>query len=219
MKIESVKNFFKILRKWWLPLAVVLFFIYLMFFDKNNIRVRMEYKNELDSLKEILDTYLKQMKEDSIKIEELTRDKDAVVASMLICEMASYYKNQGKTLVDVMEEIYSTYGYFLDKLDSYTLKGIDGIERIKAIMKEMREKGKGLMDGISVVNDYTVGIDDLPKADVLKFVFADSSWIAIRPSGTEPKIKVYYSVKGENKDDASKVLEVRRAVIDKIINA
>lgn len=147
------------------------------------------------------------------------RDKDAVVASMLICEMACYYKNQGKTLVDVMEEIYATYGYFLDKLDSFTLKGIDGVERIQGIMKEMREKGKDLMPNIAQVNDYTVGIDDLPKADVLKFVFEDSSWIAIRPSGTEPKIKVYYSVKGENKDDATKVLEARQAVINKIINA
>ena len=118
-----------------------------------------------------------------------------------------------------MEEIYQTYGYFLDKLDSYTLKGIDGVERIQAIMKEMREKGKSLMPNIAVVNDYTVGIDDLPKADVLKFVFEDSSWIAIRPSGTEPKIKVYYSVKGANKDDASKVLESRRAIINAIINA
>ncbi|MBQ7906584.1 MAG: phospho-sugar mutase [Clostridia bacterium] len=147
------------------------------------------------------------------------RDKDAVVASMLICEMASYYKNQGKTLVDVMEEIYNTYGYFLDKLDSYTLKGIDGIEKIKAIMKEMRKQGKDLISGICQVNDYTVGIDDLPKADVLKFIFEDSSWIAIRPSGTEPKIKVYYSVKGESKDDAKEVLDSRRQVIDKIINA
>ena len=147
------------------------------------------------------------------------RDKDAVVTSMLICEMASYYKNQGKTLVDVMEDIYNTYGYFLDKLDSYTLKGIDGVERIQAIMKEMREKGKELMPNIKQVNDYTVGIDDLPKADVLKFVFEDSSWIAIRPSGTEPKIKVYYSVKGENKNDASKVLEARRSIINAIINA
>ena len=147
------------------------------------------------------------------------RDKDAVVASMLICEMACYYKNQGKTLVDVMEDIYKKYGYFLDKLDSYTLKGIDGVERIQGIMKEMREKGKDLMPNIAQVNDYTVGIDDLPKADVLKFVFEDSSWIAIRPSGTEPKIKVYYSVKGENKDDATKVLEARQAVINKIINA
>ncbi|MBE6663978.1 MAG: phospho-sugar mutase [Ruminococcaceae bacterium] len=145
------------------------------------------------------------------------RDKDAVVASMLICEMACYYKNQGKTLVDVMEEIYATYGYFLDKLDSYTLKGIDGVEKIQGIMKEMREKGKSLMPNIAVVNDYTIGIDDLPKADVLKFVFEDSSWIAIRPSGTEPKIKVYYSVKGENKADAEKVLESRRAVINQII--
>ncbi len=145
------------------------------------------------------------------------RDKDAVVASMLICEMACYYKNQGKTLVDVMEEIYATYGYFLDKLDSYTLKGIDGVEKIQGIMKEMREKGKDLMPNIAIVNDYTVGIDDLPKADVLKFVFEDSSWIAIRPSGTEPKIKVYYSVKGENKTDAEKVLEARRAIINQII--
>ena len=147
------------------------------------------------------------------------RDKDAVVASMLICEMACYYKNQGKTLVDVMEDIYKTYGYFLDKLDSFTLKGIDGVERIQGIMKEMREKGKDLMPNIALVNDYTVGIDDLPKADVLKFVFEDSSWIAIRPSGTEPKIKVYYSVKGENKDDAQKVLEARQSIINAIINA
>lgn len=147
------------------------------------------------------------------------RDKDAVVASMLICEMACYYKNRGKTLVDVMEEIYKTYGYFLDKLDSYTLKGIDGVERIQAIMKEMREKGMDLMPGIAVVNDYTAGIDGLPKADVLKFVFEDSSWVAIRPSGTEPKIKVYYSVKGENKADAEKVLKSRQDVINSIINA
>ena len=150
---------------------------------------------------------------------EHARDKDAVVTSMLICEMASYYKNQGKNLAQVMEDIYNEYGYFLDKLDSYTLKGIDGVERIAAIMKEMREKGKDLMPNIAVVNDYTVGIDNLPKADVLKFVFEDSSWIAIRPSGTEPKIKVYYSVKGENKNDAEKVLSFRRKIINDIIDA
>jgi phosphoglucomutase len=86
-------------------------------------------------------------------------------------------------------------------------------------MKTMREKDKGLFDGIEVVYDYSKGIDNLPKSDVLKFVFADSSWIAIRPSGTEPKIKVYYSVRGENKDDAQKVLASRQAVINAIINA
>ena len=147
------------------------------------------------------------------------RDKDAVVASMLICEMACYYKNQGKTLVDVMNEIYAKYGYYLDALDNFTLKGIDGVEKIQAIMKEMRAQGKELMDGIQTVYDYSKGIDDLPKSDVLKFIFADGSWIAIRPSGTEPKIKVYYSVRGENKDEAAKVLDSRRAVINKIINA
>ena len=145
------------------------------------------------------------------------RDKDAVVASMLICEMASYYKNQGKTLCDVMDEIYAKYGYFLDKLDSFTLKGIDGVEKIQAIMKEMRENGASMFEGVDKVNDYTLGLDGLPKADVLKFIFKDSSWIAIRPSGTEPKIKVYYSVRGENKDDTSKVLEARRAIISKLI--
>ncbi len=146
------------------------------------------------------------------------RDKDAVVASMLICEMACYYKNQGKTLIDVMNDIYERYGYYLDKLDNFTLKGIDGVEKIGAIMKEMRVKGASLMDGIVTVYDYSKGIDDLPKSDVLKFIFEDGSWIAIRPSGTEPKIKIYYSVRGENKDDATKVLEARRAVINAIIN-
>ena len=146
------------------------------------------------------------------------RDKDAVVASMLICEMASYYKNQGKTLVDVMEEIYAKYGYFLDKLDSFTLKGIDGVEKIQGIMKEMREKGKALMPGIATVNDYTQGLDGLPKADVLKFIFEDSSWVAIRPSGTEPKIKVYYSVKGTSREDAQSTLAQRQSIINAIIN-
>lgn len=147
------------------------------------------------------------------------RDKDAVVSSMLICEMTSYYKNQGKTLIDVMNEIYAKYGYFLDKLDSYTLKGIDGIEKIGKIMSEMRAKGVSLMDGIVKVYDYSLGIDGLPKSDVLKFIFTDGSWIAIRPSGTEPKIKVYYSVKGDDRDHAGKVLDSRRAVINNIINA
>ncbi|MBR2296561.1 MAG: phospho-sugar mutase, partial [Clostridia bacterium] len=147
------------------------------------------------------------------------RDKDAVVASMLICEMACYYKNQGKTLIDVMNEIYATYGYYLDALDNFTLKGIDGVEKIQAIMAQMRTQGKTLMDGIEIVYDYEKGVDDLPKSDVLKFIFNDGSWIAIRPSGTEPKIKVYYSVRGENKDEATKVLTARRAIINKIINA
>ncbi len=147
------------------------------------------------------------------------RDKDAVVSSMLICEMACYYKNQGKTLVDVMEDIYAEYGYYLDKLDNFTLKGIDGLEKIGAIMKEMRENGKALLSDVITVYDYSKGIDDLPKSDVLKFIFEDGSWIAIRPSGTEPKIKIYYSIRGESKDEATKVLEARRAVIARVIDA
>ena len=85
-------------------------------------------------------------------------------------------------------------------------------------MEEMRGKGTALIDGIVKVYDYEKGIDNLPKSDVLKFVFEDGSWIAIRPSGTEPKIKIYYSVKGNDRADAEKVLESRRSVINKIIN-
>ncbi|MBR2025125.1 MAG: phospho-sugar mutase, partial [Clostridia bacterium] len=93
----------------------------------------------------------------------------------------------------------------------------DGVEKIASIMKEMRENGASLFEGVDKVNDYSQGLDGLPKADVLKFIFKDSSWIAIRPSGTEPKIKVYYSVRGDNKDDASKILEERRKIINNLI--
>ena len=117
-----------------------------------------------------------------------------------------------------MNEIYARYGYFLDKLDSFTLTGIDGVQKIGKIMEEMRGKGTSLINGIVKVYDYEKGIDNLPKSDVLKFVFVDGSWIAIRPSGTEPNIKVYYSVKGNDRAHDEEALETRRAVINKIIN-
>lgn len=145
------------------------------------------------------------------------RDKDAVVSSMMICEMAAYYKAQGKTLSDVLDEIYAEYGYYLDTLDSYTLKGKDGQERIKAIMETLREKGTALMPGIDRISDYKDGIEGLPKTNVLKY-WMGGSWIAVRPSGTEPKIKIYYSVRGDDKEAAQKLLEERRAVIAAIIN-
>ena len=146
------------------------------------------------------------------------RDKDAVVSSMLICEMVSYYKNQGKTLVDVMNEIYGKYGYYLDKLDSFVFKGIDGLDKMHSIMKEMRCNGTKIFNDIKTVYDYSEGIGDLPKSDVLKFIFEDSSWIAIRPSGTEPKIKIYYSVRGNNRAEAEKVLADHRKVINDLID-
>lgn len=147
------------------------------------------------------------------------RDKDAVVSSMLICQMASWYKNQGKTLVDGLNEIYDEYGYFLDYLDSFVLKGKDGAEKIQNLMTSFRNKGTALFDGIEEVIDFSTGIRDLPKENVLKYIWKDGSWMAVRPSGTEPKIKVYYSIVDESKENAGKRLEIIRNEIKSIINA
>ncbi len=148
------------------------------------------------------------------------RDKDAVVSSMLICQMAAWYKNQGKTLVDGLEDIYKEYGYYLDRLDSFTLKGKDGAEKIDGLMVYFREKGETLFEGIKEVIDFSKGIRDLPKENVLKFLWNDGSWMAVRPSGTEPKIKVYYSVQDESKEKAQERFEEISGVMrDKINNA
>ena len=145
------------------------------------------------------------------------RDKDAVVSSMLICQMASWYKNHGKTLVDGLNEIYDEYGYYLDYLDSFVLKGKDGAEKIQELMTYFRNKGKALFDGIESIIDYSGGIGDLPKENVLKYVWSDGSWTAVRPSGTEPKIKVYYSVVDADREKAHKRLASIREKISDII--
>ena len=132
------------------------------------------------------------------------RDKDAVSASMLIADMAAYHKNNGKTLVDALDEIYAEYGYYFDCLETYVLKGKEGAEKIQSAMKAMRESGESLFDDLDVLLDYSKGIDGLPKENVLRFDFKDGSWAAARPSGTEPKLKLYFSVKGENRESAEK---------------
>lgn len=141
------------------------------------------------------------------------RDKDAVVSSMLICQMAAYHKNNGRTLVDALNNIYAKFGFYLDALDTFVLKGKDGAEKIQSIMANMRENGKSLFDNIKNVLDYSKGIDDLPKENVLKYTFTDGSWIAVRPSGTEPKLKVYYSMCGESKEIANDKLENIRTIL------
>lgn len=147
------------------------------------------------------------------------RDKDGVVSSMLVCEMAAWYKNQGKTLVDGLNEIYDKYGYYLDFLDSFVLKGKDGAEKIQNLMIEFRNKGKELLPDIKEIVDFKDGIRDLPKENVLKYIFNDGSWMAVRPSGTEPKIKVYYSIVDPDKSKAKARLENIRQTISSIINA
>lgn len=147
------------------------------------------------------------------------RDKDAVVSSMLICQMAAWYKNQGKTLVDGLNEIYDEYGYYLDFLDSFVLKGKDGAEKIQSLMVTFREKGTSLLPDIKEIIDFKDGIRDLPKENVLKYILNNGSWIAVRPSGTEPKIKVYYSVVDPDKENAKLRLEKIRGIMGGIINA
>ncbi len=141
------------------------------------------------------------------------RDKDAVVSSMLICQMAAWYKNQGKTLLDGLSDIYSEYGFYLDSLDSFVLQGKDGAGKIQNLMSFFREKGTALFDGIESMIDYSKGVADLPKENVLKYIWNDGSWIAVRPSGTEPKIKVYYSVRDSSKEHAEKRLaDIKKSI-------
>lgn len=147
------------------------------------------------------------------------RDKDAVVSSMLICQMAAWYKNQGKTLVDGLNDIYDEYGYYLDYLDSFVLKGKDGAEKIQSLMADFRAKGTDLLPNTKEIIDFKDGIRDLPKENVLKYIFDDGSWMAVRPSGTEPKIKVYYSIVDENRQNAGVRLENIRNTISSIINS
>ena len=147
------------------------------------------------------------------------RDKDAVVASMLICEMTAYHKNNGKTLVDALEEIYKEYGYYLDALDSFVLQGIDGVQKMNAVLDALRARGASAFPDVETVQDFSDGIGDLPKENVLKYLFRNGSWLAVRPSGTEPKLKVYYSVRGESHEAAAEQLSALREQMKAVVEA
>jgi len=131
------------------------------------------------------------------------RDKDAVDASFLICEMFAWYRQQGVSLLDKLEELYKTYGYCLNTLHSYTFEGSAGFEKMQRIMRSFRE-GIEEIGGKRVEKplDYSTGLDGLPKSDVLKFLLAGNCSAVVRPSGTEPKLKVYLSVSAENREKA-----------------
>lgn len=133
------------------------------------------------------------------------RDKDAVVASMLICEMASYYRSIGSSIKQRLEEIYKEYGRFLNKVDSYEFPGLSGMDKMAGIMSSLREDAPKDFAGDKVVRvtDYAKPEETgLPKANVLTFELEDGSSVVIRPSGTEPKIKAYYTTKGKNLAEA-----------------
>ncbi|MCM3747573.1 phospho-sugar mutase [Paenibacillus pasadenensis] len=143
------------------------------------------------------------------------RDKDAVVAAMLIAEAAAFYKQQGKTLYDVLLELYAQYGTYLEGLESRTLKGLDGVQKIGAIMDSFRSNPPQEAAGVKVqeVLDYSLGLDGLPKENVLKYLLEDGSWFTLRPSGTEPKIKVYFAVRGDSQPAAGQALEALRGSV------
>ena len=139
-------------------------------------------------------------------ISMLERDKDGVSATFIMAEMVAYYLQQGKTLVDVWHEIEEKYGYHKEKLISKTLPGKEGLEQIQVMMSKFRNitDEEKQQFAIKELQDFSQGINDLPKADVLKFIFEDGSWIAVRPSGTEPKIKFYIGVVADSAQNADK---------------
>ena len=160
-------------------------------------------------------------------IKPFVRDKDAIQAVLVVAELAAYYRSRGLTLADGIEEIYKEYGYFAEKTISVTLSGVDGAEQIKAIMAKFRDNGPKEFNAtaISVTEDFkaqtstaadgTVTALTTPPSDVLKYTLADGSWIAVRPSGTEPKIKFYIAVVGDSNEDA----QAKIAAIEAEINA
>lgn len=159
------------------------------------------------------------------------RDKDAVIASMLICEMAAYYKRNGKTLLEVLKDIYREHGYYIEETISLTFAGASGQSKMKSIMENFRENKLSSIAGknIPYIYDYKMGIAlnlltgktehlSYPKSDVLKFCFENGSWLVLRPSGTEPKLKVYFSINEENESKSTQVLENTKKEILSIID-
>ena len=162
------------------------------------------------------------------------RDKDAIVATMALCEAAAYYRTQGKTLWDAMLDMYERYGYYKDDIQSITLKGIEGLQKIQQIMDTLRKNPPAEIGGYTVLKarDYQADtIKDtvtgevtktgLPSSNVLYYDLSDDAWVCVRPSGTEPKVKFYYGIKGNSLADAeeksAKLGEEVLAMIDAIL--
>ena len=160
------------------------------------------------------------------------RDKDAIVATMALCEAAAYYKTQGKTLWDAMIEMYEQYGYYKDDIKSVTLKGIEGLQKIQEIMDTLRQNPPAEFTGYKVVSvrDYKkdtitelatgeVRPTGLPNSNVLYYDLTDDAWVCVRPSGTEPKVKFYYGVKGTSLEDADQRSAVMGEAVLAMVNA
>lgn len=155
------------------------------------------------------------------------RDKDAIVATMALCEAAAYYKTQDKTLWDAMIDMYEKYGYYKDDIQSITLKGIEGLEKIQSILETLRKNPPAKIGGYQVTSARDYKLDTvrnmatgeitetgLPKSNVLYYDLTDDAWLCVRPSGTEPKVKFYYGVKGTSLADAD---EKSKALGEKVL--
>lgn len=164
-------------------------------------------------------------------IGDFVRDKDAVQACLLAAEAALYYKRQGKTLYEALLDIYKTYGYYMEGLESLTLKGIQGAEKIKTIMDTFRSHAPEAVAGteVAIVEDYRSGVRHvrqsdtmeaiaLPSSNVLKYILNDGTWFCLRPSGTEPKIKFYFGVKGTSMHEAEEKLTAVKKDVMALVN-
>ena len=157
------------------------------------------------------------------------RDKDAVVASMLICEMAAFYKLKGMNLVDVMNSLYDEFGYYGNSVQSYTFEGAAGMEKMAGIMESLRSNPPEEIagHGVLAVSDYKTGKTvysdgkeetiELPKSNVIAFALEGSNKVIVRPSGTEPKIKAYITAIGETRQEADEKAEKLIASADEFM--
>ena len=158
------------------------------------------------------------------------RDKDAVVASMLICEMAAFYKNQGKTLYEVMQELYAEHGYYLNSVQNIVCEGAAGMAELQSIMEGLRANGPKELAGRKVISaaDYELSEEtnlatgekktiELPKSNVLSYNLEGGAQVIVRPSGTEPKVKIYYTTKGKDRADAQAQTEALQADINHLL--
>lgn len=152
-------------------------------------------------------------------IADFVRDKDAVQASLMLCEAAAYYHEQSKSLLDVLDEIYAKHGFYLDALDNFVFKGIDGPEKISQLVNGLRTNPPKSAGDVAVLDmeDYksekmlSLGF---PSSNVLRFILEDGSWVAVRPSGTEPKCKFYFSVRAKDLAEAEEKLKIMKKTFE-----
>lgn len=158
-------------------------------------------------------------------VKSFVRDKDAMQASVMLAEVAAYYREQGKTMYDGLQELFEKYGYFQERTVSFDFPGLSGQETMANVMAAFREQPVQAVDGVAVtttedylhqtktLSDGTVTELNLPQADVLKYYLADETWIAVRPSGTEPKIKLYFGVVGKSVEASQAKIDAYQAAL------